>query len=131
MRERSETAVLTAVEEFEARAGLFTCQERSRKQFSPLCRSCEARASLFRSQERSKKQFSPPLGSCEARIILLRATCLTLEIKKFCPSCVRLPVIASVHFPLFSPHLKFFYSYNLVKVRETSDKDVLTAEKVY
>ena len=32
---------------WEACAGLFKCQERWRKQFSPLCRSCEARASLF------------------------------------------------------------------------------------
>ena len=35
----------------EARAGLSKCQERRRKQFSPLCISCEARARLFLSQE--------------------------------------------------------------------------------
>ena len=36
----------------EARAGLVKCQERRRKQFSPLCRYCEARASMFKCQGR-------------------------------------------------------------------------------
>ena len=31
----------------DARGGLFQCQGRSRKQFSPLWKSCEARACLF------------------------------------------------------------------------------------
>ena len=48
------------------------CQERSRKQFSSLCRSCEARASLFKSKERSGKQFSPLLRSCEAHASLFQ-----------------------------------------------------------
>ena len=48
------------------------CQERSRKQFSSLCRCCEARASLFKSQKRSGKQFSPLLRSCEARASLFQ-----------------------------------------------------------
>ena len=42
----------------QARAGLLKCQERSRKQFSPLWRCCEARTSLVCYQERSRKQFS-------------------------------------------------------------------------
>ena len=42
------------------------CQEISRKQFSPLWRSCEAGACLFMCQERSRKQFSPLWWSCEA-----------------------------------------------------------------
>ena len=42
------------------------CKERSRKQFSSLCRCCEARASVFKSQERSGKQFSPLLRSCSS-----------------------------------------------------------------
>ena len=51
----------------------FKCQERSRKRFSPLYRSCEARASLLKYQERSRKQFSPLLRSCEARTTFLSA----------------------------------------------------------
>ena len=35
----------------DARTGVFRCQERLRKQFSPLCISCEARAWLVLSQE--------------------------------------------------------------------------------
>ena len=37
------------------------CQETSRKQFSPLWRSCEPRAGLFKCQEGSREQFSPKL----------------------------------------------------------------------
>ena len=67
MRYRSDKVVPTTVDNCEARGGLFKCQERPRKQFSPLWRSCEARASPFKGQEGSGKQFSPPLRSCEAR----------------------------------------------------------------
>ena len=68
MAEKIEKAVFTAMEDgaslficgkdlttpflpprrcFEARVGLFKCQGRSRKQFSPLWKSCEAHVSLF------------------------------------------------------------------------------------
>ena len=46
------------------------CPERSRKQFSSLCRSREARESLFKSQEKSIKQFSALCRCCEARASL-------------------------------------------------------------
>ena len=42
---------------FEARVGLFKCQGRSRKQFSPLWRCCEARANLFMFGKDFKKPF--------------------------------------------------------------------------
>ena len=57
VRERPEKAVLTAEGCFEARASLFKCQERARKQFSPLWRSCEARASLFMCGNDLRKPF--------------------------------------------------------------------------
>ena len=44
------------------------CQERSRKPFSPLWRSCEAREVLFMRWERLKKPFSPLLRSYEASV---------------------------------------------------------------
>ena len=47
MGERSDNAVLSPRGCCEARAGLFKCQGRSRKQFSPLRRPCEDGASLF------------------------------------------------------------------------------------
>ena len=43
---------------YDAHTDLFRCQERWRKQFSPLCRCCEVRASPFQCQERARKQFS-------------------------------------------------------------------------
>ena len=62
-----EKAVFTAVEVLEARVGLFECQQRSRKPFSPQWRSCEARAGLLKWQERTRKQFSPLSRFGEAR----------------------------------------------------------------
>ena len=47
-----------------ARAGLLKCQERWRKQFSPLRRSWEAREGQFTCQEKSIKQCG---RTCEAR----------------------------------------------------------------
>ena len=47
------------VETCEAHVGLVKCQERSRKQFSPLLRSCEAPADLVKNEETSRKQFAP------------------------------------------------------------------------
>ena len=41
----------------EACAGLFKCQKRCRKQFSPLWRSCEARASLFMGGKHPQRRF--------------------------------------------------------------------------
>ena len=38
--------------------GLFKCQGRSRKQFSPLWRSCEARTNLFMCGKDLKKPFN-------------------------------------------------------------------------
>ena len=48
------------------------CPDRSRKQFSSLCRSSEARESLFKSQEKSVKQFSALYRCCEARASLFK-----------------------------------------------------------
>ena len=67
-----EKEVFTIVEVLEARVGLFECQERSRKSFSPLWRSCEARKGLFQCRERSRKPFSPLWSSCEARVGLFK-----------------------------------------------------------
>ena len=46
----------------EACAGLFKCQERWRKQFSPLCRSCEARASRFVLSRKDRESNFHPRG---------------------------------------------------------------------
>ena len=49
VRERSDNVFLTSEWYYEARAGLFKCQGKSRKHFLPLLRPCEAGASLFMS----------------------------------------------------------------------------------
>ena len=51
----------------EARAILFKCYERSRKQISQLWGPCEARASLCMCGKDLLKPFQPPMRSCEAR----------------------------------------------------------------
>ena len=51
----------------EARAGVFNCQERLRKQFSALWKSCEIRAILCMYGKDARK---PPMRCCEARAIL-------------------------------------------------------------
>ena len=56
----------------EARVGLFKCQERSKKQFSPLWESSEARASMCMSGKDLIKPFSPPMRCCEARVGLFK-----------------------------------------------------------
>ena len=51
---------------------LFKYQERSRKQFSPLCRSCNARGNLFMCVKCRTKWFYSPEMSCEARAGLFK-----------------------------------------------------------
>ena len=63
------------------------CPERSRKQFSSLCRSCEARASLFKSQAKSIKQFSALCMCCEARASLFKCE---KRLTKPCEGAMRL-----------------------------------------
>ena len=67
-----EKEVYTTVEVLEARVGLFECQDRTRKSFSPQWRSCEAREDLFQCQEMSRKAFSPQWRSREARAGLVK-----------------------------------------------------------
>ena len=57
MAGKIEKAVFTTVEVCEAGVVLFKCQEGTRKQFSPLLRSCEARAGQFRRQENLESSF--------------------------------------------------------------------------
>ena len=45
---------------------------RSRKQFSPLCRSCNARGNLFMCVKCRTKWFYSPEMSCEARAGLFK-----------------------------------------------------------
>ena len=52
-----ETIFSLVLRSCEARAGLFKCHERRRKQFSQLCRSGETRASLFKCQGRKGKHI--------------------------------------------------------------------------
>ena len=51
----------------EARAGLFRCQRKSRKQFSPLWRPCVVGASLFICGKDLLTPFNFRVGTCEAR----------------------------------------------------------------
>ena len=52
--------------------GLLKCQERLRKQFSPLWESSEARASMCMSGKDLIKPFSPPMRCCEARVAVFK-----------------------------------------------------------
>ena len=54
------------------RGGLLKCQERSKKQFSPLWESSEARASMCMSGKDLIKLFSPPMRCFEARVGLFK-----------------------------------------------------------